>query len=284
MEFTTPIGGTKMDKDTGNKNPPGEGSKIDIAKLAKDAGIPEKYLKSRLTGDETMEEAMSKTVKIAYDAAQKITEQGNLLSQKDQELDKFVNSTLDLDSVGKKDSKTVNLDSKGVDEVVEMLKKADSINQKIEAGEKKLVELEAKISETDSRAHGVTSQYLGRIQKQQYKEGYQELVRRLGEEKAGKYFDLEVPDKTPIGIVLSGKIEGEREKVWAKGVKTKALSTENPIESVFRDIASPEDLTEYFNNQPPQTEGAGTRSQSGKTSESAVQEKAAKFFNVDVNK
>jgi len=274
-----------MEQDKLNKgsNIPSEGSSVNISQLAKEIGITEDFLKAKLTGNETQEEALKKIVKMDFQAEQKITEQGQLLAQKTNELRNFTQRTLDGDNKSGDNERGIpqsQLDK--VDQIVAILKDAKSTKTEIEASKQELRKLQEEIQLTREQNRETTNQVLSQIRQKQYEEGYNQLEARLGPEIAKKYFNPHKPDSTPIGQILSGALEDEKQSAWGKGVKSSAMLTDNPIESVFRNVASPEDSTAYFGSKVPHTEAPGVKARTGGTLQDKVINDAAEFMNIKI--
>jgi len=268
----------------GNNTPSEEGSRVNIAELAKETGAKEEFLKAKLTGEETHAEALKKIVKADFEAEQKITEQGQLLAQKTDELRSFTQRTLNDDGDKKGDGAggIPRSQLNKVDEIVAILKDSKKTKEEIEASKKELKKLQEEIQFTREQNKDTTNQVLGQLRQRQYEEGYNQLETRLGPEIAKKYFDKQNPDKTPIGQILSGTLSDEKQRAWAKGVKSSAMLTENPIEFIFRNLASPEDFNAYFGANIPHTEAPGVKAKTGGTLQDKVISDAAKFMNIKI--
>jgi len=251
----------------GNINPSEEkGSEIDIADFAKQTGLPEKFLQTKLRDAKDPTQALVETLKSDYEAEQKITEQGNLLRDQGMKLSEFAKKTVDVDKPMDVAKKTTGVDENRVEELVEVMKNATTFAKEVALGREQAKKWKEEMTINNEKSQGVTNKLMGMLLEEQYSKGYETLEARLGEETAKKYFDLEKPDSTPIGRVLSGNLEDEKEKAWAKNLRQMAFGTKKPIEVIFRNLASHEDELKYLSNPTPRTEGVGKRVQSGDTS------------------
>jgi len=258
-----------MEKENkGNINP--SDTKVDIKALSEEMGIDEKFLNSKLSGDETTSEALIKIAKDYHSAQGKITEQGQLLKSYKDKMESFAETTLAETTLPVKGEggTPVKIDMSKVDELVAIMENTDKYKSTVEEGLSQAETLKAELSAIKAQSQSATAQLLGRFRAQQYKEGYNSLETRVGEEIAKKYFDLENPDNSIIGQILSGKVEGnDDEKEWATNIRKTALGTTKPIEFIFNNVATEEERIAFLSKQPPQTEGPGGRTNLGEDAE-----------------
>jgi hypothetical protein len=252
----------------GNINP--SNTKVDIKALSEEMGIDEKFLNSKLSGDETTSEALIKIAKDYHSAQGKITEQGQLLKTYKDKMESFAQTTIAGETAPetKEDGTPVKIDMSKVDELVAIMEDTKKYKSTVEEGLSQAEALKTELSAIQAQSQSATTQLLGRFRAQQYKEGYNSLETRVGEEIAKKYFDLENPDNSIIGQILSGKVEGnDDEKEWAINLKKTAQATTNPIAFIFNNVATEAERMEFLSNQPPQTEGSGGRTNLGQDAE-----------------
>jgi hypothetical protein len=267
------------DQNTQDKTASGSG-KVDINVLAKELGTPEEFLQTRLTGEETRDEALLKLSKSTVEAT-KMTDQlkgekSALLKERDsfRELaEKSLKQTTEPPTgkvgTGTEDKLTPE-EEQEVEELLEMVKKADEIKKDITAIKKDLDVTKGEVSVTKNYALSQSAQ----IRAQKLREGKDWLKRTFGEQRANEYFNEDAPAKSPLGRFFDPSLCTDKgERALAEKLSAIAWEFENPVEMAIRMLAERSELGSAFSKQISETEGAGRSHEGGEVDKGAALKK-----------
>jgi len=239
--------------------------KLDFKALAEDLGTPEEFLRSRLSGEETMEEAKTKLAKSTYEATKTTDQLKGEKSSLLQERDRFremAEKSLEGKSEPPVNKKTgtgegetlTPEEEKYIENLLEMANKADEIKQDLDSIKQDLAATKGEVSVTKNYALSQSAQ----VRAQKLREGKQWLKRTFNEERANELLDEDNPANSPLGRVFDPSLcTSKDERAFAESVASLAWKFENPVEMAYRILAERKELGSAFSKEISETEGAG---------------------------